>query len=80
MYFAQGFFQSALKTSKVSSIFKKGGPLLASNYRPTAILLVLSNVFEKAFLKYSKYSFDASKFFPLINTDSYKKIDNQCRY
>lgn len=50
MSFEQGIFPSVLKTAKVTPIFKKDDPCLASNYRPISILPVMSKVFEKVFL------------------------------
>ncbi len=43
----EGIFPNALKTAKVIPIFKKGDKLNLNNYRPIALLPVLSKVFEK---------------------------------
>ena len=48
--FAKGVFPNLLKTAKVVPILKKGNSCLTSNYRPIAILPVLSKIFEKLFV------------------------------
>ena len=47
MSFQSGVFPKAMKTAKVTAIFKSGDHRLASNYRPISILPVLSKVIEK---------------------------------
>ena len=47
--FETGEFPSKMKISKVSPIFKKGNSKQCSNYRPIAILPVLSKLVEKLF-------------------------------
>ena len=43
----QAKFPSMYKVAKVIPLFKKGDPLLAKNYRPVAILCILSKVIER---------------------------------
>ena len=45
-----GIFLDALKISKVTPLYKKGDELFLSNYRPIALLLSISKIFEKAVL------------------------------
>ena len=43
----QAVFPSLYKVAKVIPLFKKGDPLLTKNYRPVAILCILSKVIER---------------------------------
>ena len=43
----QAVFPSLYKVAKVIPLFKKGDPLLPKNYRPVAILCILSKVIER---------------------------------
>ena len=43
----QEIFPDSLKTAEVTQVFKSGDKDNVSNYRPIAILAVLSNVFKK---------------------------------
>ena len=45
--FQTGVFPSVLKLSKVIPVFKKGSPLLSSNYRPISLLSNIDKMFEK---------------------------------
>jgi len=45
--FTAGIFPSKLKVAKVVSLFKKGDPEFASNYRPISLLPIFSKLFEK---------------------------------
>ena len=45
--FQQGIFPEALKTARVTPIFKKENPQLPSNYRPISVLSVFSKLYEK---------------------------------
>ncbi len=49
--FQVGIFPSKLKVAKVVSLFKKGNPELASNYRPISLLSIFSKLFEKLMYK-----------------------------
>lgn len=51
LLFKNGTFPSDLKRAKIVPVFKKGDKGLVSNYRPIAILSVLSKVIEKCFEK-----------------------------
>ena len=42
-----GIFPNALKTAKITPIFKKGDPHVTDNYRPISLLPIISKVFEK---------------------------------
>ena len=42
--FQQGIFPEALKTARVTPIFKTEGPQLPSNYRPIVVLSVFSKL------------------------------------
>ena len=42
--FQQGIFPEALKTARVTPIFKTEGPQLSSNYRPVVVLSVFSKL------------------------------------
>ena len=46
----QAVFPSLYKKAKVIPLFKKGDPLEPKNYRPVAILCILSTVIERAIL------------------------------
>ena len=45
--FNQGTFPNILKTAKIVPIFKKGDPLLCSNYCPIFLFTIFCKVFEK---------------------------------
>ena len=45
--FQQGIFPEALKTARVTPIFKKEDHQLPSNYRPISVLSVFSKLYEK---------------------------------
>ena len=45
--FQRGIFPEALKTARVTNIFKKEDPLLPSNYRPISALSVFSKLYGK---------------------------------
>ena len=45
--FQQGIFPEALKTARVTPIFKKEDPQLLCNYRPISVLSVFSKLYEK---------------------------------
>ena len=49
-------FPTKLKVAKVGSLFKKGDPEFASNYRPISLLPIFSTLFEKLVYK-RLYSF-----------------------
>ncbi|XP_072933417.1 uncharacterized protein [Epargyreus clarus] len=46
--FTSGIFPTKLKTSVIKPIYKKGDKSLLNNYRPIALIPVLSKIFEKA--------------------------------
>ena len=43
----QSIFPEALKTTRVTAVFKKEDPNLSSNYRPISVLSVFSKLYEK---------------------------------
>ena len=43
----QSIFPEALKTTRVTAVFKKEDPHLSSNYRPISVLSVFSKLYEK---------------------------------
>ena len=45
-----GIFPDALKSAKITPIFKAGGKTLISNYRPISLLNSFSKIYEKIFL------------------------------
>ena len=52
----QGYFPSQWKIAKIIPLYKKGDPLDVKNYRPVAILPVLSKILERAvFLQIIQY-------------------------
>lgn len=54
--FKNGIFPNSIKVAKVLSVFKKGGRLSVSNYRPICILSSLSKVTKKLFIfRLNKY-------------------------
>jgi len=46
--FISGIFPEKLKISKIKPLYKKGNQLDVSNYRPVALLPVMSKIYEKA--------------------------------
>ena len=61
----QASFPSLYKIAKVIPLFKKGDPLEAKNYRPVAILCIVSNIIERAiFLQIVDYMCKNSLFHP----------------
>ena len=54
--FTAGVFPTELKVAKVISLFKRGDPEFASNYKPILLLPVFSKIFEKLMHK-RLYSF-----------------------
>ena len=48
---SQGIFPIMWKHAKIVPLLKKGDPLLAKNYRPVALLPILSKILEKAVFK-----------------------------
>jgi hypothetical protein len=57
----QGIVPKAMKKAKVKPIFKKGDPLLPSNYRPISILPVISKVLEKLVNNQLTYYLETNK-------------------
>jgi exonuclease III len=47
--FSQSYFPQELKMAKIKPLFKKGDPCDPGNYRPIAIVPILSKIVEKAF-------------------------------
>ena len=47
MSIQENTFPDLLKYAEVSSLYKKGDPLLKNNYRPLSVLSALSKIFEK---------------------------------
>ena len=61
----QATFPSLYKIAKVIPLFKKGDPLEAKNYRPVAILCIVSKIIERAiFLQIVDYMCKNSLFHP----------------
>ena len=56
LLFQQGIFSEALKTKRVTSVFKKEDPQLPSNYRPISVLSVFSKLYKKCMYS-SLYTF-----------------------
>ena len=54
--FLEGTFPLKLRMAKVISLYKKGDPILPSNYRPISLLPIFSKVYEKLMHK-RLYSF-----------------------
>lgn len=48
--FSSGIFPEKLKYAVIKPLYKKGDPRLMENYRPIALVPVLSKIFEKVFL------------------------------
>ena len=48
---SNSIFPTMWKHSKVVPLLKKGDPLLAKNYRPVAVLPILSKILEKVVFK-----------------------------
>ena len=59
-------FPDQLKLAEVSSVFKKNDRLCKENYRPISILVIISKVYEKIFVKRMS-SFMSYKFNPLLS-------------
>jgi hypothetical protein len=58
-----GVFPNKLKFALVNPIFKKGDNKYATNYRPVALLPVLSKIFEEVVMKQLTNYFDKNNFF-----------------
>lgn len=70
-------FPSAWKHAKVIPLHKKGDTLDPKNYRPVAILPVLSKILERVVFEQTVYYFEANQLFH-PNHHGFRKCHNTC--
>lgn len=58
-----GIFPSKLKITKIKPLYKKGAPTIISNYRPVALLPVISKLYEKVMYNRLVEHLDQNKLF-----------------